>query len=208
MKSENKNYTNKFTNLNIIIIVLILTSLYAILRYNVFGNTPWNQLPLYILNKILSFSGLLLITLNLSAKLLPRLKNSKQTLGIIGFILIFIHILLSLILSSPLNYSKLYTDSGLFSAFGGISLSSGAIAFTFLLIYIFYEKSKTIQNIFQNHRITAIQSLLPLIHLFFLGCSGWITPQKWQGGMPPITLISFILYSVGLLIATAKRNKK
>jgi len=172
----------------------------------VYGNIPWDQLPLFILNKVLSFSGLLLLTLNLTVRFFPYLKNSKQTLGIIGFIFIFIHILLSLILMSPVNYSKLYSDSGSFSAFGGISLTSGAIAFTFLLIYIFYENNKPFQTIFQKRGITAISSLLPLIHLSFLGFSGWITPQKWQGGMPPITLLSFIFYLIGYLILIIKKR--
>ena len=39
-----------------------------------------------------------------------------------------------------------------------------------------------------------------IIHLFFMGYSGWVTPEKWHGGMPPISLIAFVFSSFGLLL--------
>ncbi len=201
MNTSKENIRNKYLSLCVVVNVLILTSSYAIIRYNVFGNVPWDQLPLFILNKVLSFSGLILISLNLTIRLFPGLKNSKQILGNTGFAFIFIHVLLSLILMSPVNFSKLYSESGLFTTFGGISLASGAIAFTFLMIYIVFRDNKSFEIIFQTRGIMILSMLLTLIHLFFLGYNGWTTPQKWQGGMPPITLLSFVIYSIGYVIS-------
>lgn len=206
VKMVKENSADNHSTPYAIIIVLLLTSAYSIIRYNVFGNIPWNQLPLFILNKVLSFSGLILLTLNPLNKLFPKLINSKQTFLNTGFVFIFIHILLSLILMSPVNFSKLFSESGLFTTFGGISLASGAIAFTFLLICIFFRDYKYFEIIFNTRGITAISTLLPLLHMFFLGYSGWITPQKWQGGMPPITLLSFAFYSIGYLILFIKKK--
>jgi hypothetical protein len=102
---------------------------------------------------------------------------------------------------SPVNFNKLYSESGLYTNFAGISLASGAIAFTFLLIYIVFRDNKSFEIIFQTRGIMLLSMLLPLIHLFFLGYNGWTTPQKWQGGMPPITLLSFVIYSIGYVIS-------
>lgn len=206
VKMVKENSADNHSTPYAIIIVVLLTSAYAIIRYNVFGNIPWNQLPLFILNKALSFSGLILLTLNPLNKLFPKLINSKQTFRNTGFVFIFIHILLSLILMSPINFSNLYSESGLFTAFGGISLTSGIIAFTILLIYIFFRDNKYFEIVFHTRGIMLLFMLLPLIHLFFLGYDGWTTPQKWQGGMPPITLLSFFVYSISYVTSLIDKS--
>lgn len=38
-----------------------------------------------------------------------------------------------------------------------------------------------------------LASLLLAGHMLAMGLSGWLTPDKWPKGMPPITLICFVL---------------
>ncbi|GBF18741.1 hypothetical protein C21_00906 [Arenibacter sp. NBRC 103722] len=50
--------------------------------------------------------------------------------------------------------------------------------------------------------ITSKEILLGLlfllgIHLVFMGYSTWTSPSKWQGGLPPISLDSFIVVLFG-----------
>ncbi len=50
----------------IISIAIVFTAVYAILRYNIFKGVEWTHFPLYIMNKILAFSGFLLLVLSLA----------------------------------------------------------------------------------------------------------------------------------------------
>jgi hypothetical protein len=38
------------------------------------------------------------------------------------------------------------------------------------------------------------------VHLFFMGYKGWLNPGGWHGGMPPISLVAFIVFAAGYLI--------
>ena len=44
------------------------------------------------------------------------------------------------------------------------------------------------------------------LHVFFLGFKGWFTPVEWPGGMPPISLLSFLMAAAGLLVALKLRQ--
>lgn len=53
--------------------------------------------------------------------------------------------------------------------------------------------------------ITSKEILLGLlfllgIHLVFMGYSTWTSPSKWQGGLYPISLVSFIVVLFGFAI--------
>ena len=37
-------------------------------------------------------------------------------------------------------------------------------------------------------------------HVFFMGFKGWMTPEKWHGGLPPISLLAFSFFLVGFII--------
>ena len=37
-------------------------------------------------------------------------------------------------------------------------------------------------------------------HLFVMGYDGWLQVQKWNGGLPPITLLSFLLVVAGFAV--------
>jgi hypothetical protein len=65
------SFKNQYSG-GIIIITTILSIAYAILRYHIFGEVPWKDLPLYVLNKGISLSSLVLLTFNFS---LGPLKN-------------------------------------------------------------------------------------------------------------------------------------
>jgi len=40
-----------------IILVLLFTLSYSIVRYNIFKDVPWTDLPLYVVNKAISFAA-------------------------------------------------------------------------------------------------------------------------------------------------------
>ncbi|MEH6519138.1 MAG: hypothetical protein V7742_20855 [Halioglobus sp.] len=42
--------------------------------------------------------------------------------------------------------------------------------------------------------------LLGGLHLAFMGYSGWLDPQSWHAGMPPISLVAFGFFIVGYIL--------
>jgi hypothetical protein len=45
------------------------------------------------------------------------------------------------------------------------------------------------------------------LHLFFMGIDGWISPMDWNGHLPPITLIGFILIIILLFFPSKNLYK-
>lgn len=207
-KTKNKNLT-----LSVILFVSLISITYTILRYHVIGNTPWSQFPLYILNKGLSLTGFILLGINFSLGPLNNIGKGigenwlsiRPSLGISSFLLIFTHLFLSLILLNPANYQKFFLENGSFTTNGGLSMLAGVIAFLILWIYTisfqtFLRENKAFIKFITSRKVILMAMVFTAAHIFFMGYSGWTTPQNWPGGLPPITLISFIIFIITYII--------
>ena len=194
-------------------LILVLTMTYAVLRYNILGTVPLKDIPLFILNKAVSLSSLILLTAsfsigplkNLGIKLPLHFINSRHVYGMIGFILTLIHVFISLILLSPVMYSKFFLENGSLSFSAGLSMLGGVLSIAILWFYNWrsqhHLKESRLFNQFTTSRKLILTTLFFVaIHLFFMGYKNWITPATWQGGLPPISLISFIIFSIGFII--------
>ena len=42
--------------------------------------------------------------------------------------------------------------------------------------------------------------LLGAAHLFFMGYEGWLSPDGWHGGIPPVSLVAFAFFTIGYVI--------
>ena len=197
----------------IILITTILPIGYAILRYNILGNVPWKDTPIYVLNKGLSISSLVLLTLNFSLKPIKNAGfkisdnwlNTRKSIGIIGFLYVFIHVFMSLYILNPKYYPAFFIEEGILSIRGLLSLLAGILSFAFLWAYTIrfnpnFKKRKIFLSIITSKKTLIYAILFVGIHLFFVGYTGWLTLDKWQGGLPPISLISFIIIFLGFLI--------
>jgi hypothetical protein len=51
-------------------------------------------------------------------------------------------------------------------------------------------------------------SALVACHLFIMGYDGWLQVQKWNGGLPPITLLSFLLVVSSLAVFMRLSDKQ
>lgn len=69
--------------LAVVSIVALFSLGYAILRYNIFGSVPWKEIPLYIMNKAISFTAIILFTISYSIKYQNRQGSgiSKKSLA-------------------------------------------------------------------------------------------------------------------------------
>ena len=134
-------------------------------------------------------------------------------MGITGFVFAFIHLFMSVSILNPKYYSIFFMDDGTLSLRGGISLFGGILSFVLLWVYNIGFKpilkhEKKIKEMISSRRFFVYGMLFTGIHLFFMGYTGWITISKWQGGLPPISLISFVIFVFGYLINLVGREKK
>ncbi len=206
--SSKNNYAR-----NVILISTLLSIVYAIIRYNIFGTVPWRDLPLFVLNKGISLSGLILLTINFSLGPLKNMKvkisesflSLRRPVGIAGFLFTFLHIFMSVTLLNPKYYKVFFIETGSLSIEGSLSLLGGILSFVFLWVYntrfssIFNEDEKIIAFI-TSRKFLIYSMFFTGIHLFFMGYHGWGNVAGWQAGLPPISLISFVIFSIGFVI--------
>ena len=201
----------------IIICVLILTAFYATLRYHVFKEVPWSHFPLFIMNKAISFSGFTLLIISISAGFLFRKKAgtwraAQKFLGRTGYVLIILHVLMSLLLFRPEVYDKFFTVEGNLNAVGEWSMMLGCLGIIALIMihnsYQNSEKDNYIQKISRSGGFMLFMLSVSALHIGILGYEGWLTPREWPGGLPSFTLISVLFFLIGsLLYLFRKRNQ-
>ncbi|MCF6242943.1 MAG: hypothetical protein L3J74_16570 [Bacteroidales bacterium] len=196
----------------IISIIFVLSFGYAILRYNIFGGVLWSRLPMYVVNKALSLSGFILLMINYGTYFKNNTKPVRQKtikhIGISGFLFILLHAVLSLLLFRPAVYPKFFDENSWLTGFTGISMLSGVVAIVLLWVYnmsfTLLYKEKFTQRLKQNLFNAAI--LITGFHLFFMGYKGWLTPEKWFGKLPPISLIAFCVFIAGVFVYLVNKS--
>lgn len=205
----------------IIILITVSSVSYAILRYNIVGDVPWKDLPLYVLNKGIAFSSIILLTfsfslsplVNIGLSVSDKWLDSRKDVGITGFVFAFIHIFMSVSILNPKYYAAFFIDDGTLSLRGGLSLFGGILSFVLLWVYnisfkTILNKDKKIKNKLTYRNFLIYGMLFSGVHLFFMGYTGWTTFNKWQGGLPPVSLISFVVFAFGYLVNIIGKKKK
>ena len=190
----------KANHSNIIIALTFIASMvYAIIRYNIFNEVPWSDLPLYILNKAISLSAVVLFAASRLIKSSSEI-NSKKIIKDFAVIFAIIHVIISLTILSPNYFGKFYSEAN-FSWIGSFTLLAGILAF--LLMFLFSSKfflRKLLSNKSNMRKIVFLFILLSTVHVFVMGFNGWLVPNSWPGGLPPISLLSFLALLIPLFI--------
>ena len=178
---------------------LLGTLLYAIVRYITFGNYGIHDIPLFILNKSVSWSSVLLLFFAI-------LKKSEDRQSYFRYVrlLLTIHTGISLLLISPEVYPKFFEGSS-FGMYGGLAMLTGILCFTAFFYSILVPTGKPGSLPLPSQLIVTALVLL-LFHTAFIGLPGWLTPEKWNGGMPPITLLAFLTGLIVLALSIRKRS--
>jgi len=191
----------------------ILSMSYAIIRYHVLGEVPWKDLPFFILNKGISMSAFILLAFNFTFGPLKNLGapipnswlRSRRIIGIVGFIQVFVHVIMSFMLFNPAVYAKYFEQNGTMTLITGLSMIGGVLAFIFLWIYnvsfnAAFRKDKDLISFITSRKVLLSAMLFSGAHLVFMGYNGWLNPGGWLGGLPPISLIAFTFFFVGYVI--------
>jgi len=203
-----KNHAGK-----IIAITSILSLGYAILRYHIVGDVPWKDFPFLILNKGISLAAFILITFNFSIGPLKNLGikvsegwlNSRQVLGMTGFLFVLIHALMSFMIFKPGIFGKFFENNGSLTLYAGLSMIGGILSFVVLWAYNLAFKTTLKEDqkfigFITSRKFLLIAMLFSLMHLYFMGINGWMNPSAWNGGLPPISLIAFTFFIIGYII--------
>ena len=193
----------------IITIVLVFGVAYAIVRYHVAGPVPWKDFPFFILNKGISLSAFILLALNfglgplnnMGVKVSEGWLNARKALGMTGFLLVLIHALMSFMLFSPSVYGKFFVDNGTLTLLAGLSMLAGVLAFVVLWGYnmsfqTFLREDKAFIQFITSRKFMLFAMLFGAAHLFFMGYEGWLKPDGWHGGIPPVSLVAFAFFAV------------
>ena len=207
----------------IVLVVFGLCLAYAYIRYNVVRNVPFDNFPLYIMNKAVAMAATILIGLSFllgplarfwPAQFSPHLYLRKH-LGVIGFGLAALHAIMSLVLLNPANYSRFYVESGKFNLIGESSMMFGILAFL-----IFAAISITSLPPIEKHmhpdqwklvqRCGYLAYIFVLLHVGIMGFQGWWRPDSWQYGLASISLISalFIIFVLVMRVLVIGFSKK
>ena len=185
---------------SLILILLALTFGYSILRYIVFKRVDLQQIPLYIGNKAISWTGLILLGL---APLVSI--ERRRSLGQTGFLMILLHVILSLTIFNPTYFGKFYREDGHMTALAEASMLAGGLG-TVLLFKLFVHVGEN-----HDHNGSLIPGLgravlvLTGLHVLLMGIKGWFHLETWPGMLPPITLLSFVNVVVFLVIRQLRR---
>lgn len=213
-KSARKTYWR------VIIGTFLISYVYAILRYNVFGSIPWKDIPFFIFNKAISLTALAVLILGFSLKPLDNIGlkisstflKTRGAFGMLGFLLTLIHVLISFMILNSSYFKKFFLEDGTLSLLASLSMIGGVLSFVVLWCYNLslqdkYKTNKVFIQIFSSQNFVLLTIFFVGIHLFFMGYSGWLTPLKWQGGLPPISLISFVLFVIGFVVNLLGGNR-
>ncbi len=198
---------------SIITIALIFGLAYAVVRYHIAGAVPWKDFPFFILNKGISLSAFILLTLNFGLGPLNNLGvnvsdgwlNARKALGMTGFLLVLIHALISFMLFSPSVYGKFFEADGTLTLLAGLSMLGGVLAFVVLWAYnlsfqTFLREDQAFIRFITSRNFLLFAMIFGGAHLVFMGYEGWLNPSGWQGGIPPVSLVAFAFFAVGYVI--------
>jgi len=194
-------------------IVMVFGLAYAITRYHLVGPVPWKDFPMFILNKGISLSAFIMLTCNfgfgplhnLGVKVPEGWLNARKALGMTGFLLVLIHALMSFMLFSPSVYGKFFVEDGTLTMLGGLSMLAGVFAFVVLWGYnmsfqTFLREDKAFIQFITSRKFMLFALLLGAAHIFFMGYEGWLNPDGWHGGIPPVSLVAFTFFAVGYVV--------
>jgi hypothetical protein len=171
----------------------LFTAAYAVIRYAGFGHVALIHVPVYIMNKAISMTAV--EALFMAA--LGVMRSDKDAVRFWTDVcsqLVFVHVFLSLGILSK-GYFASYFEGDKMSLTGEVVLLMGALA-----VYCFWRLKAAAIKPALRRMLTLLACILVSVHLFAMGFDGWLHVEKWNGGMPPITLLSFLLVISSLIV--------
>ena len=194
---------------------------YGVIRYHFAGDVAWRHFPLFILNKATSLAAVIFVACSYLIGKIIRWHDHDKALrlvvnkfcGLMGFFLAAVHAFFSLSLLSPAYYGKYFDDGGRLNLQGEVAMTVGILALFFLLspaVTTLPMMPKAIggQRWKRSQRAGYVALTLVVAHLVVLGVKGWLAPQGWHGGIPPVSLVAVVAALVPLLVKRKLEHDK
>lgn len=187
----------------------VFSLLYAVVRYHIFKGVPLEHFPLFILNKTVSLASVLLLALSFLVGPFRRLFGwyvapSGLLFALLALVLAFQHGLMSLVLLRTDLYPQFFNGQSL-NGTGESSLLFGMLAFTAMAILGVISLLCSLKIPLPSGEALAAwlkYGCLVLTggHVLMMGAEGWLQPERWPGSLLPISLFSFGVISLTLLV--------
>lgn len=171
--------------------VLLAGTAYALMRYVVFGDVSPMHVPAYIINKSIALTAAVSLVMASAGQARIRRDVARFWWKACSH-LIFVHVLLSVGLFSDGYYPKFFEGDRM-------NLSGEAMLFLGVMAaYCFWRLGSSDPTQSARRTLTVLSRILVAGHLLVMGYGGWLQVRKWHGGLPPITLLSFLLVMFSL----------
>lgn len=180
--------------------LLLVATIYAVLRYAGFGGVSLVHVPAFLANKAIALSAAVAVAL--ASRALARQRPEEHLVwGKASGHLAFVHVLLSLALFSKGNYPAWF-DGDRLNLTGETAAVLGVLA-----AYAWWRAGQT--SDWARRRLPSLLGCALLAaHLAVVGFRNWIRPAQWHGGLPPITLLSFMAAAVGLVLFVSAKDER
>ncbi len=183
--------------------VILACVVYAVVRYNVFGDVSTDSIPMYISNKAIALSAVIFL-LVASHRCFVTDRAGSRFWGTASLHASAIHILMSMVLLNDTYFEQLYNVDGSLNITGGASTLAGTLAayFYFALVQVGSRRKGP-------YLLKLFASAFVALHLLIMGLSGWLKMLDWPGGMPPISLLAFAsaLGAASFYVVASRRKK-
>ncbi len=209
METHKTNW-NRAIRASLIVYVFVLG--YAIVRYNVVRDVSLELIPLFINNKAIALTSVIIIgwsfILGPCARLWPSFFEKRlglrKPLGLIGFGLAATHALMSLILLSPSYYAKFFLEGGKLNLMGESSMLFGVLSFVvFSVVSVssFPSVEAKLDTLVWKRvqRLGYLAFFFTLLHVVIMGFSGWLKAESFKYGLASISLLSALVIIIVLL---------
>lgn len=174
--------------------LFLLALVYATLRYQVGKDVPWSDWPVYTVNKALGVAALGMVAAGLIRFCLQGVAGLSPHFALAGHAMVT-HGVLSLVLLQPAYLPKFYAAQKLTVA-ASLALLLGAAA-----AVAFYASRKSSRHWLPQNRVRVAGTIAFAagLHAALPGTGTWLAFGTWPFGLPPITLISFLIGTVAAL---------
>ena len=206
---------SKNNSKNIWIACLAVFLFFVIQHYIRRFGQPIPNIFLTVINKAIAFTSFTMISASILIALFAKIWAEKwknklhyiKSFGILGFILSFVHILISIMMFSSVYYPDYFTSDNKMTVTFGISLLLGIFAFVYFVVISFNLLFDNMQKFEIIKKINYTVYIFLLGHIFILKYNELFDKNSWVNGLPSGHFVGFLITIVVIIFYVIARLK-
>ena len=184
-----------------LVAAFLCTFAYAVVRYVGFGHVALAHVPAYVLNKAICVTAVEALLMASVASARAKADEARFWASA-GTQLIFVHVLLSLGLLSSKGYYPALFEGARMSLTGELVLLLGAVA-----VHAFWRRRAGETSSTTGRAWTLLAYSAIAGHVFAIGYENTLQVQRWNGGLPPMSLLGFLMVVSGLAVLVVRDRR-